>query len=105
MFELNSQITALKSCVLEDFISFMSICTPAAVVTICGWCVAGFSIGKYSPLESVTFEPGSKLRELEDCAFSDCPSLRSICIPKSVQKMDGSCFSDCGIRHIKGLFN
>jgi hypothetical protein len=32
-------------------------------------------------LKSLTFEPGSTLREIDEGAFSDCSSLESICVP------------------------
>jgi hypothetical protein len=40
-----------------------------------------------SLIETVTFEPGSKLRKIEDEAFSNCPFLNDLFIPASVTTM------------------
>jgi hypothetical protein len=46
----------------------------------------------FSPLESVTFEPGSKLREIESGGFCGCELLKEICIPASVTKLNAASF-------------
>jgi hypothetical protein len=43
----------------------------------------------------VTFERGSHLSVLGQGAFSVCQSLRSICIPASIDCISKSCFADC----------
>jgi hypothetical protein len=43
----------------------------------------------------VTFEPGSKLSSIGNCAFGDCSSLSSICIPSSVERIGKCCFLRC----------
>jgi hypothetical protein len=53
-----------------------------------------------SPLESVTFDPESSLREIEQLAFFGCDSLVSICLPASLQRIDGKSLAGCGLREI-----
>jgi hypothetical protein len=40
----------------------------------------------------VTFEVGSKLRQIENRAFSSCKKLGLICLPASVSEIDGATF-------------
>jgi hypothetical protein len=47
-----------------------------------------------SPLATLTFEPGSKLREIESDAFYGCGQLRRISIPPSVTKMTWGSFPE-----------
>jgi hypothetical protein len=56
--------------------------------------------GMSSPLLTVTFETGSKLRCIETLAFSHCSSLTSICLPASVEEIEGGAFSSSDIREI-----
>jgi hypothetical protein len=51
-------------------------------------------------LTSLTFEPGTKLREIARDAFPRCPSLKSIFLPASLSKIDGSAFIDSSIEKI-----
>lgn len=46
-------------------------------------------------LSKVTFEKESKLEEIQSSAFTNCGSLNSILIPKSVTKIEGNVFSNC----------
>jgi hypothetical protein len=46
-------------------------------------------------LSTVTFESGSKLISIDQKAFEDCSSLRSISIPPSVQTLSYCAFLDC----------
>jgi hypothetical protein len=43
----------------------------------------------------VTFEEGSALGKIKDCAFSGCESLGRIQIPKSVEIIGDGCFGYC----------
>jgi hypothetical protein len=45
-----------------------------------------------SKVERITFEQGSHLREVQKWCFSGFESLKSICLPASVQSMDGRSF-------------
>jgi hypothetical protein len=38
-------------------------------------------------MSSLTFEPGSKLTRIEEYAFSDCSSLQSVFIPRSIREL------------------
>jgi hypothetical protein len=53
-----------------------------------------------STLEKVTFEPGSTLQAIEQYAFSGCDRLKSICLPASLQSIDGTTFADCSLSEI-----
>jgi hypothetical protein len=55
----------------------------------------------YSPVETVKFERGSKLREIANEAFSGCPLLQSICIPASVEILSAGSFAECGLTAIE----
>jgi hypothetical protein len=43
----------------------------------------------------VTFEDGSRLSQIDEGAFRDCTSLKSIVIPKMVRILKEHCFSGC----------
>jgi hypothetical protein len=51
-----------------------------------------------SKVETIRFEEGSKLREIEPGAFSNCHSLRKLLIPASVEKMRGAVSLRRGVR-------
>jgi hypothetical protein len=51
-------------------------------------------------LKSLTFESGSKLREIQDLVFSSCDSLKSIFLPASLSVIDGSAFLGSSIEDI-----
>jgi hypothetical protein len=48
----------------------------------------------------VTFESGSKLQEIQECALPGCPSLSSICLPAAVSKIDAMAFVGSSIAEI-----
>jgi hypothetical protein len=48
--------------------------------------------GRDPELSSLTFEPGSNLRRLDDSSLFGCPHLRSLCIPASVESIGKGCF-------------
>lgn len=47
-------------------------------------------------LEKITFQSGSKIKEIPRWAFSGCKSLRNITLPESVTYIDSFAFSNCG---------
>jgi uncharacterized protein YuzB (UPF0349 family) len=55
----------------------------------------------FCPVETVGFERGSKLREISALAFRGCDSLKSICLPASVEKLCGLSFVECGLHRIE----
>lgn len=46
-------------------------------------------------LEKVTFESGSQLEDINNCAFADCYSLREIELPENVEHIGGNAFRNC----------
>jgi hypothetical protein len=49
----------------------------------------------FTTLETVEFESNSQMRRIEENAFWNCSSLKSICIPASVEIICERCFSKC----------
>jgi hypothetical protein len=79
-----------------------SISIPAPILSIGSRCfVRPHWRDPVCALETVTFEPDSKLQTIEPFAFSGCLALQSICLPASVETLDGSCFSQTGLRRIE----
>jgi hypothetical protein len=72
-----------------------SICIPASVEILCAGCFEACC-----PLSSLTFESGSKLKEIEEKVFCHCLFLHALSIPASVKKIHGSAFTDSGISMI-----
>jgi hypothetical protein len=105
-FERGSQVTDLPGATFHFCTSLKSICIPASVERIGGYCFhspclgGGPSTGVAS-LETLTFEPGSKLREICRCAFSGCNLLKRIRLPSSLKIVEGSSFCDCGLIEIE----
>jgi hypothetical protein len=54
--------------------------------------------GKCSSLCEITFEAGSNLKEIANCAFMRC-SIKSAAIPKSVERIGKYCFGGCRLLH------
>jgi hypothetical protein len=54
-----------------------------------------------SDIRFISFENDSQLRRIESRVFYGCWSLRSICIPASVEWIDGSAFANCEISEIR----
>jgi hypothetical protein len=71
------------------------ICIPASVEVISDGCFADLR-----QLSSLTFEPGSKLREIRTSVFFECDSLRSISLPASLSVLTGSAFIGSSIQEI-----
>jgi hypothetical protein len=99
-FEPGSQLRRLESGTFLGCLQLKSICIAASVESIARDCFAGI-VGSGDPpltlnswLETVTFEQGSVLREIERDAFQGCRSLSRICIPASVEEMTGGSFPD-----------
>jgi hypothetical protein len=76
--------------------SLKSICIAASVEFIDRHCFIAHSLGYWSNsgLETVTFEAGSHLLEIAVRTFAGCFSLKHICVPASVQKMNADSFPD-----------
>jgi hypothetical protein len=83
----------------RQFRSMRSVIVPPSVQTIDGYCFC--TPDGFSPLETITFAPGSQLREIAGAAFLGCDDLKFISLPASVEKLDGESFHYCGIRDIE----
>jgi hypothetical protein len=81
------------------FPSLKSITVPASVTVIHAQCFHCGDPG-VSQLATVLFEPGSKLRTIGAMAFENCFLLKSICLPVSVEFLDGGAFMECGLSRI-----
>jgi hypothetical protein len=66
-----------------------SVYIPVSVESLSTSCFLGCE-----SLSSVTFEPGSRLRHIDEGAFSTRSSLESFCIPASLQLIHGSSLLD-----------
>jgi hypothetical protein len=96
-FESGSQMRELEFSAFSCCLSLKSICISASIEVIrlfstdtpCPF--SGPKSGR-TPVEKITFEPGSRLREIAGHSFCNFPSLKSICLPASVEFMDGSSF-------------
>jgi hypothetical protein len=92
-FEPGSQIRRLETSSFSQFLSLKSICIAASVELLerNTFVVADWPINDYdyrrSGVEIITFERGSKLREIAPDAFAGCRTLRRLVIPASVEKM------------------
>jgi hypothetical protein len=67
------------------------ICIPSSVEQIAQGCFY-----ECNSISTVTFESGSQLSPIAECAFQYCSSLSSIFISSSVDSIDNGCFSFCG---------
>jgi hypothetical protein len=80
-----------------------SICIPKSVEFIGKFCFnAGWGqhTDRSNRIETVTFEPGSQLKRIEESCFSNCP-LREIRIPQSVKVLCKACFASARWGHSK----
>jgi hypothetical protein len=68
----------------------LAICVSSYIQTISG----GFC--PRNSVSAVTFESDSQLFRIERRVFHECKSLRSICIPSSLETLCPQCFSQCG---------
>jgi hypothetical protein len=98
-FEPDSQLVRIEAQSFVKCASLRSICIPASVEYIGQECFA-FSKGPGSWLESLTFEAGSKLRQIGESAFAGCRWLHSIYLPASVSEIDGATFVDSAFSDI-----
>jgi hypothetical protein len=62
-------------------------------------CKSAFSV--WPDVSEVEFGSGSKLRCIESRTFGLCPQLRSICLPPSVDTVDGGAFCGSDVRIIQ----
>jgi hypothetical protein len=98
-FESGSQVRRIGAGTFGLCGSLKSICIAASVEVLARQCFTR-SPGAFSNLQKVTFEPGSKLREIEPGAFGGCIALDTIFIPASVSTMTGASLAP-GFCHIE----
>jgi hypothetical protein len=73
-----------------------SICIPASVERFCRRCFC-----RCVSIITLTFETNSRLTQMDDEAFSGCSSLKSICIPASVQMISSSAFVNASFSKVE----
>jgi hypothetical protein len=103
-FAPGSQIRRLERNAFTRFTGLKSVCIPASVEFLgreCFYSRSPYTVSDRWPgrrasesslLESVAFQPGSKLREIESGAFCGCDRLKRICVRASVEKMNAASF-------------
>jgi hypothetical protein len=97
-FERGSEVRRLERGTFAPCISLRSICIAASVEFIGSRCFfdvpRGGTFDTCPPcrLEIVTFEAGSKLRNIEAGAFQHCNALKQLCIPASVEQVAAQSF-------------
>ncbi|KAK8843557.1 hypothetical protein M9Y10_024614 [Tritrichomonas musculus] len=62
--------------------------------------IAPFAFSRSKSLHNIEFEEDSELESIGEFAFANS-SLKHICIPKKVARIDKSAFSECNIKHIE----
>jgi hypothetical protein len=106
IFAPGSKLRNLPTGAFVRFSSLKSICIAASIEVIESYCFVEEGRGTFvaptnSKLKQVRFEPGSKLREIKPEAFWGCCSLRTICLPRSVELITGATFSGSGLHRIE----
>jgi hypothetical protein len=81
--------------VFSECTALEALCLPASLAVLSEGSLSGMSF-----LKSLTFESGSKLKEIHASAFSGCETLKSICILASVSLLDGAAFIRSSIEEI-----
>jgi hypothetical protein len=89
-FRAESKLSTIGEGCFGDCSSLTSICIPASVEVL-----SAAAFADCESLSGIAFERGSKLRELGDSLFCECP-LEAISIPPSVESIGDCCFLYCG---------
>jgi hypothetical protein len=66
------------------FAAVRAVCLPSTVERLRPYCFASNPF-----LSAVTFEAGSRISSIEECAFTKCSSLSSFFVPSSVEDLTG----------------
>jgi hypothetical protein len=102
-FEPGSKLQRIERFAFMECTCLRSLCIPASVESI-GDCILSGPFGSKSSLSTLTFDSGSKLREIDTSTFTGCPHLRSLCIPASVESIGVDCpCGESGERSSSGL--
>jgi hypothetical protein len=100
-FQSHSRVCSLDRGTFRYCTALRSIRIPPSVEVLGGYCfVNPTDSSSVSPLEEISFEPGSRLKTIGGHAFDGCLSLTSICLPASVTQFAGASLWRCGVRHI-----
>jgi small GTP-binding protein len=86
-FAPGSNLRELQEGAFSRFSSLKSVCISASVEVIGRYCFSGNCFSR-SPLETATFEAGSRLREVKSKAFWGGWSMKSLSVPRSVEIWD-----------------
>jgi hypothetical protein len=87
-FAPNSQLRKLPLGAFSRFSPLKSVCIHATVEIIAARCFTGRGC-MGSQIETVTFEPDSRLRTIDRKAFWGCPFMKLFFVPRSVGNMTG----------------
>jgi hypothetical protein len=106
-FQAGSQITRFEAGTFGFWKQLKFLRVPASVEVIVKHCFYTASSTAPSALRVVTFERGSKLREIEEDAFFNCPNVEEISLPPSVQTISvrGLPHTNCRIELAPGKTN
>jgi hypothetical protein len=99
-FEPGSQLRELWMCSFSPCVALNSIYIPASIEIISSWRPEKEDSDFSVPAEHVIFEAGSKLREIGAHSFHGYYSLKSICLPASVESIEGNSFLESGLEEI-----
>jgi hypothetical protein len=100
-FEPGTVIRELSCEAFGAFSSLKSLIIPSSVEVIDRCCFCLSEHVSCSSLATITFAPGSKLLELQRCAFSGCTALKSLSLPATVQRLHGEAFAECAIAAVE----
>jgi hypothetical protein len=99
VFEPGSRAQRIERYAFGNCISLKTIYFPASVEVL-----GDHMFGEQthpSPVSIVKFEAGSKLREIQNEAFSQCPDLTKLSLPGGVEVMDGQSFAGAGLQELE----
>jgi hypothetical protein len=98
IFARHSTLTRIQSGTFRDFFNLNSLHIPRSVEYL-GSNLFCDSVGTHTPppIKSITFERGSRLKQIDKNAFFGCSDLTSLILPASVEQIDGSLFLQCGL--------
>jgi hypothetical protein len=99
-FEPVSKVVRFRSATFSFCMSLRSICIPRSITILHSCVFIDPNMDRFCYLETVIFEPASKLRTIKPYAFAGCFLLKLITLPASVRNVTGLSFSECGLVHI-----
>jgi hypothetical protein len=96
-FEPGSKLSRLESETFGFCTSLKWLCIPRSVTFIDSFCFTAANRVGGIPVCCITFEAGSRLKEIAPRAFTECRCLESICLPASVERLTGEAFLHSGL--------